>query len=298
MPSVSSACPALGTLHVRPVRRVRPVRPAGRARSGGSPCARRRRSGVGDCGSDPAREDAPVRLRPEPRPASGPSGAPSSAQSGARRPAPRPGPGRRARIGCPSFGPRTEETRRGSPPIVRIRRRGAAVPRPAPRRRFIPGALFPQDGERRLGRDEIGDMRAAREETPQILRDREQGLGLGRALRAGPGLPLGHVVAADRLRHPLRALGRPLDDERVAPRQQRRDVPRDRIRQGGALREPRASASGSGKSSRRSGSQSAETSARAATRPARRASAAATRAPVRSVSVCMGWSPSRNDGPR
>ena len=81
-------------------------------------------------------------------------------------------------------------------------------------------------------------MRAAREEPPQIVRDREQGLGLGGALGAYPGLPFGHVLAADGLRYPLRALGGPLADERVAARKQRRDGGRDLFRQGAILREP------------------------------------------------------------
>ena len=178
--------------------------------------ARRRRSGVGDCVSDPAREDASVRLRPEPRPASGPSGAPSSAQSGARRPAPRPGPGRRARIGCPSFGPRTEETRRGSPRIVRIRRRGAAIRRSAPRRRPIPKPALPagRRAPRLVARAGIDDG-LAHEDTRanwySIRRTFADWLD-ERVSDAAISAVMGHFEISSRTRHQLFDAGSPTTD--------------------------------------------------------------------------------------
>ena len=143
--------------------------------------------------------DAPVRLRPEPRPASGTSGAPSSAQSGARGP---PlvgvGPSRSGRMSVPrpadrrnpAEGPlqssasatrRTDLTRRRPPP------------RACRRSRFRRGRALRPAGKAGLG---TGPRRGTRRAEPQILRDPERRLALGRALRV-QGLPRGHVVTAD-----------------------------------------------------------------------------------------------------
>ena len=92
-----------------------------------------------------------------------------------------------------------------------FRRQGRRPPRRPPpracrRSRFRRGGALRPAGRAGPG---TGPRPGARQAEPQIRRDRERRLGLGRALRVQEP-PRRHVVTADSLRHPLRASGGPM----------------------------------------------------------------------------------------